>query len=62
MYHEVLEKRERWLWLVIIIVNGVYYGRNRHGLGDFDTGLAGKMWIVAQPQPIPPLEFFSLPT
>ena len=40
MYQEVLEKEERWWWLVNIIINGVYYGRNSHGLGGFDTGLA----------------------
>ena len=26
-----------------IIVNGDYYGRTRHGLGDFHTGLAEKV-------------------
>ena len=39
MYHEVLKKGERWLWLMNIIVEGGYYGRSRHGLAFsyFDT-------------------------
>ncbi len=31
MFHKVLEKGRKWLYLVIAIVNGVYYGRDRHG-------------------------------
>ena len=38
-----------------IIVNGVYYGRNSHGLSDFDAGLAEK----CGPQPIPPLDIIQ---
>ena len=39
-----------------IIVNGDYYGRSRHGLGDFRLVWLKKLLVVAGPQPIPPLD------
>ena len=39
-----------------IIVNGDYYGRSRHGLGDFLLVWLKKLSVVARPQPIPPLD------
>ena len=48
MYHEVLEKGKSCWWLVIIIVNGVYYGRNRHGLVITYFDIVVLVWGLAE--------------